>query len=75
LALKIFWQEFVFAMLLLTTATACLITGILAQLPPSYTLAHTNITLGVKYGSINMTAGSTLDFNGECSPESPGADP
>ena len=50
---------------ILVTAT-CLVGSILAQTPPSYTLAKTNNTLGLTYGTVSVKAGSTLGYNGQC---------
>lgn len=52
-------------MLSLVVAAACLIGSVFAQLPPSYTLASTNTTLGVKYGSVDVIPGKTLAYNGQ----------
>lgn len=51
-------------MLSLLAAAACLISSALAQTPPSYTLAKTNQTLGLTYGSVSVKAGQTLPYNG-----------
>lgn len=52
-------------MLSLLAAAVCLLTGsALAQTPPSYTLAKTNNTLGLKYGSVSVKAGDTLPYKG-----------
>ena len=52
-------------MLSLVVAGICLVGSVFAQLPPSYTLAHTNTTLGVKYGSLDVKPGSTLGYKGQ----------
>ncbi|KAL9074447.1 MAG: hypothetical protein Q9161_002235 [Pseudevernia consocians] len=49
-------------MLSLIAAAACLIGSVLTQTPPSYTLAVTNQTLGLSYGSISVEAGETLPY-------------
>ena len=49
----------------LIVAATCLIGGVLAQTPPSYTLAETNNTLGLKYGKVDVVAGETLPYKGE----------
>ncbi len=46
-------------------AATCLIGAVLAQTPPSYTLAETNNTLGLKYGKVNVIAGEVLGYEGE----------
>ena len=46
-------------------AATCLVGGVLAQTPPSYTLAETNNTLGLKYGKVNVIAGEVLGNEGE----------
>lgn len=46
-------------------AATCLVGVILAQTPPSYTLAETNNTLGLKYGKVNVIAGEVLGYEGE----------
>ena len=48
----------------LIVATTCLIGSVLSQTPPSYTLAETNNTLGLKYGKVNVVAGETLPYKG-----------
>ena len=52
-------------MLFLLAAVACLVGSALAQTPPSYTLAETNKTLGVKYGKVNVVAGETIGYKGQ----------
>ena len=52
-------------MLSLVVAAVCLVGSVFAQLPPSYTLAHTNTTLGVKYGSLAVKPGATLGYKGK----------
>ncbi|KAK3168220.1 hypothetical protein OEA41_004666 [Lepraria neglecta] len=49
-------------MLFLLAAVTCLVGSVLAQTPPSYTLAETNNTLGVKYGKVNVVAGETIGY-------------
>lgn len=49
----------------LIVAATCLIGRVLAQTPPSYTLAETKNTLGLKYGKVNVIAGETLPYKGE----------
>lgn len=49
----------------LIVAATCLIGGVLAQTPPSYTLAETKNTLGLKYGKVDVVAGETLPYKGE----------
>ena len=49
----------------LIVAATCLIGSVLSQTPPSYTLAETNNTLGLKYGKVNVVAGETLPYKGE----------
>lgn len=49
-------------MLSLIAAAVCLIGRVLTQTPPSYTLAETDQTLGLSYGSISVTAGETLPY-------------
>lgn len=51
-------------MLSLIAAAACLIGSVLTQTPPSYTLAVTNQTLGLSYGSVSVEAGETLPYKG-----------
>ncbi len=46
-------------------AATCFVGGVLAQTPPSYTLAETNNTLGLKYGKVNVIAGEVLGYEGE----------
>lgn len=46
------------------TTLACLLGTILAQLPPSYTLAKTNTALGVRYDNTDVKPGQTLAYNG-----------
>lgn len=46
-------------------AASCFVGVILAQTPPSYTLAETNNTLGLKYGKVNVVAGKVLGYEGE----------
>ena len=52
-------------MLSLVAAAVCLVGSVLAQTPPSYTLAKTNHTLGLRYGSVKVVAGETLGYNGQ----------
>ncbi|CAF9943556.1 MAG: hypothetical protein ALECFALPRED_000653 [Alectoria fallacina] len=49
-------------MLSLIAAAVCLIGSVLTQTPPSYTLAETNKTLGLSYGSVSVKAGETLPY-------------
>ncbi|KAF6231680.1 hypothetical protein HO173_003360 [Letharia columbiana] len=49
-------------MLSLIAAAVCLIGSVLTQTPPSYTLAVTNQTLGLSYGSVSVEAGETLPY-------------
>ena len=56
-------------MLSLMVAAGCLVGSVFAQLPPSYSLAHTNTTLGVQYGGVDVAPGSTLGFKGQHLPE------
>lgn len=58
-------------MLSLLATAACLVSSVLAQTPPSYTLAKTNNTLGLKYGSVSVKAGDTLPYKGPFHPSSP----
>ena len=51
-------------MLFLLAAAACLVGSVLAQTPPSYKLAETNNTLGLKYGKVNVVAGETIGYKG-----------
>ena len=46
-------------------AAIWLVGRVLAQTPPSYTLAETNKTLGLKYGKVNVVAGAVLGYEGE----------
>ena len=46
-------------------AATCFVGVILAQTPPSYILAETNNTLGLKYGNVNVVAGEVLGYEGE----------
>ena len=46
-------------------AATCLVGITLAQTPPSYTLAETNNTLGLRYGEVNVIAGELLGYEGE----------
>lgn len=62
-------------MLSLIAAAACLIGSVLTQTPPSYTLAVTNKTLGLKYGSVSVKAGETLPYKGTASTIPPGPFP
>ena len=52
-------------MLSLLAAAACLAGSVFAQTPPSYKLAVTNHTLGLKYGEIDVVAGETLGYKGQ----------
>ncbi|CAF9939707.1 hypothetical protein IMSHALPRED_001605 [Imshaugia aleurites] len=49
-------------MLSLLAAAVCLLASVLAQTPPSYTLAETDQTLGLSYGSVSVQAGDTLPY-------------
>ncbi|KAM0799615.1 hypothetical protein BDR22DRAFT_305848 [Usnea florida] len=49
-------------MLSLVAAALCLLGSVLSQTPPSYTLATTNQTLGLSYGSVSVKAGETLPY-------------
>lgn len=51
-------------MLSLLAAAVCLLASVLAQTPPSYTLAETDQTLGLSYGSVSVQAGDTLPYKG-----------
>jgi len=57
-------------MLSIVVAAACLVGSVFAQIPgyPSYSLATTNTTLGVKYGKVNVVPGETLGYKGESKP-------
>lgn len=55
-------------MLSLLAAAACLLSNAFAQTPPSYTLAKTNLTLGLTYGSVSVKAGETLPYKGPLRP-------
>lgn len=46
-------------------AATCLVGVVLAQTPPSYTLAETNNTLGLKYGKVSVVAGEVLGYEGK----------